>query len=377
MTLESLAKTLRDHTAVQYETNQEFQTSIRASEAKTLSKIEDMEKKSIDRYDELQAKMDSNLERLCELITRKDLKSVEVSDSSPPPYRHPSYQVPNLNSEPGRSSRMEEGNERNTGVDGRDSLLKRITLPSFNGEDSYGWFALAERYFRIGGYDERKNWRFWFNSEVQRSNFTSWQDFKDRVIARFSRERLRDPSQPFFAVRQTGKIAQYIHKFEDLSTQVSGLTDRQREGVFMNGLTPEMREVVNMSKPVDLPEMIATAYQLEDSSLYKMVCRERNYEAKQHQRQTFVKPTSMGSALDKSGSSKAQKPQLRLTESQIAEKKKLGLCFTCDEKWSRQNWCPNRSLQVLTLVNGMEIEIVDQSLVEIQLYMLRWCPSKR
>ena len=272
---------------------------------------------------------------------------------------------------------MEEGHERNTGNDSRDGLLKRVALPSFSGDDAYGWFALAERYFRIGGYDERKKLEIvsvslagdvlsWFNSEVQRSNFMSWQDFKGRVIARFSREKLRDPSQPFFVVKQTGKISQYIHRFEDLSTQVSGLTDTQREGIFMNGLTPEMREVVNMCKPVDLPDMIATAHQMEDGAVYKMVCRERSLESKQHWRQPFVKPATTVTPVDKNSGIKAQRPQLKLTESQIAEKKRLGLCFTCDDKWSRQHWCPNRSLQVLTVINGIEMEIVDQSLVELE-----------
>lgn len=281
--------------------------------------------------------------------------------------------------------------DRNTSVDGRDRLLKKIDLPTFSGTDAYGWFALAERYFRIGGYDERRKLEIfsvslagdvlsWYNSEANRNNFTSWRDFKERLIVRFSREKLRDPSQPFFAVKQTGKVAQYIHLFEDLSSQVTGLTDTQLEGIFMNGLTLEMREVVNMSKPVDLPEMIATAYQMEESSLYKRVCRERSLEGKQHLRQTYYKPVNQtsspewqakqqaksASSHDKSEGNKAQRPQVRLTESQIAEKKRLGLCFTCDDKWSRQHWCPNRSLQVLTVVNGIDMEISDQSLVEVE-----------
>lgn len=41
-------------------------------------------------------------------------------------------------------------------------------------------------------------------------------------------------------------------------------------------------------------------------------------------------------------------------------------CFTSDDKWSRKHWCPNRYLQVLTVVNGIEMEIVDQSLIEIE-----------
>lgn len=222
----------------------------------------------------------------------------------------------------------------------------------------------------------------WFNSETHRSNFESWNDFKARLVARFSREKLRDPSQPFFAVKQTGKIVQYIHTFEDLSTLGTGLTDTQREGIFMNGLTPEMREVVNMSKPVDLPDMIATAYQIEDSVLYKLVCRERSAANKTSSRQSFYKPFNQspattdwqaktqnnktGGQQDKGSITKPQRPQLRLSDAEIAEKKRLGLCFTCDEKWSRDHWCANRSLQVLIVVNGIEMEIVDQSLVEIE-----------
>lgn len=108
----------------------------------------------------------------------------------------------------------------------------------------------------------------WFNSETHIQNLRSWNEFKEKLIARFSKVKFRDPSQPFFAVRQTWTVAQYIHKFEDLSTQVTGLTDRQLEGIFMNVLTDEMREVVTMCKPVDLDEMISTTYQMEDSALY-------------------------------------------------------------------------------------------------------------
>lgn len=209
----------------------------------------------------------------------------------------------------------------------------------------------------------------------------SWNKVKERLLARFSREKLRGPSQPFFAVKQTGKISQYIHMFEDLSTHVSGLTDRQLEGIFMNGLTPEMREVVNMSKQVDLPEMIATVYQMEDNAFYKMVCREINQEGRVGMGQKKFKPVAQSctssdwqskqqakktGTQDKGGGNRVQRPQLWLSDSQIVEKKRLGQCFTSDDKWSRQHWCPNRYLQVLTVVNGIGMEIVDQSLIEIE-----------
>lgn len=64
--------TLSDHTTAQYEMNNEFRASIRALEARLMSRIEDLERKLQDRYEELRANMDSNFDRLCELIAKKD-----------------------------------------------------------------------------------------------------------------------------------------------------------------------------------------------------------------------------------------------------------------------------------------------------------------
>lgn len=60
----------------------------------------------------------------------------------------------------------------------------------------------------------------------------------------------------------------------------------------MNNLKPEMREVVNICKPVDLAEMISSAYQMEDSVLYKVVCRERQLENRSVSKSAPLKPYS-------------------------------------------------------------------------------------
>ena len=264
ITLDGLASTLQEHTASQIATNRLFTDSFCELEKNAIAMESRIEAS-------LEAKIDECYEKMCARLEKKLSKSIEVPDDSPPPYRHPNYQVHHSNMEPGRSVRMDEMGDRNSIVGSRERMLKRVELPIFDGTDPYGWFALAERFFRIGGFGERtklevvsvslaKDVLSWFNSEMHRRTFRSWMEFKEKMIARFSKEKFRDPSQPFFAVTQTGSVAQYIHTFEDLSTQVTGLTDRQLEGIFMNGLKAEMREVVNMCKPVDLEEMISTAY---------------------------------------------------------------------------------------------------------------------
>lgn len=69
--LDTFPKTLRDHTAAQHETNNEFRALIRALDTKSMSKIEVLERKSQNRYEELQSRMDSNFQNLCELIVKK------------------------------------------------------------------------------------------------------------------------------------------------------------------------------------------------------------------------------------------------------------------------------------------------------------------
>ena len=73
----------------------------------------------------------------------------------------------------------------------------------------------------------------------------------------------------------------------------------------MNGLKPEMREVVNMCKPVDLDEMITSTYQMEDIMLYKVVCRERQAERKDSLKTASTKSYSSS----KSSSGWTFKPQ--------------------------------------------------------------------
>ena len=207
MTMESLATTLRDHTASQVDTNRRFAESFHELEknAKAMElRIEET----------LEAKIEACYEKMCARLEKKLSKSIDVSDESPPPYRHPNYQVHNSTSEPGRSSRNEDANDRTTVVGSRERMLKRVELPVFDGVDAYAWFALAERFFRIGGYDDIAKLEVvsvslagdvlsWFNSEMHRRGFRSWIEFKQKMVSRFSKEKFRDPSQPFFAVKQT------------------------------------------------------------------------------------------------------------------------------------------------------------------------------
>jgi len=77
-------------------------------------------------------------------------------------------------------------------------------------------------------------------------------------------------------------VAEYVQRFEDLSSQVGGLDDQKLEGIFLNGLTGEMQELVHMHKPQNLPEMVAVARSMETSVMRRVVQKELQLVSKEN-----------------------------------------------------------------------------------------------
>lgn len=50
----------------------------------------------------------------------------------------------------------------------------------------------------------------------------------------------------------------------------------------------------------------------------------------------------------------------RLTPAEVAEKKRLRLCYKCDATWSKRHECRFMELRVLTVIDGCEVEILNE-----------------
>lgn len=73
-----------------------------------------------------------------------------------------------------------------------------MDLPNFVGVNPNVWINRAERYFRLVNFSEQDKFDLldvsfegvvlnWFNIELVEEPFLSWQDFKERLILRFTR----------------------------------------------------------------------------------------------------------------------------------------------------------------------------------------------
>lgn len=329
-----------------------------------------------DRVGGLESKMDS-MNRLLEKIAEQtcpDLaKGKGVADRA-----GPSIQVSDSN-DPKELVEESLGHRRTLGVfESRQSLLKKIELPTFDGFMPYGWIRQTERYFRTARYTEEEKLELvalsltgpvlnWYSWEAVEEPFQDWRQFKKRLLDRFALSMDDEPGNRLCALRQTGSIQKYVSEFEELITQVTGIDEANLVNKFYTGLKHEMKEVIRLKEPKGLRNHIAAVIKMESSVLCQMLGERvpvKNKESstptpkyqKNHTTTIRVVPTGD----DKTKTSEAEKndPQRqRLSPAELAELKRLKLCFKCREKWFRGHLCGKAELKVFMLVEGFELEV--------------------
>lgn len=280
----------------------------------------------------------------------------------------------------------------------RDSMLQKIQMPVFSGKQPYVWIIEVERWFSIGRYEDREKLELiglsldgpvkkWFGWELKRRGFQSWQEFKDKLVLRFTESIEEEPASRLFAIKQTGSVADYISEFEELSELVPGLDDEFLIRIFYNGLNQEMKEVIRMKEPKGLENHIAAVLRMETSAFCKVVSdKSKSEEGSQQQSKSHVLKSSSGynshrhwtdnenrkghttpsaSIQKKEGntqtSSSEMRPRMKHSKEELDRMRKEFICFRCGANgWTRAHKCPNKELRIITVVNGLEMEVIDE-----------------
>lgn len=208
---------------------------------------------------------------------------------------------------------------------------------------------------------------------MNRDEFHSWDDFHQRLFLRFGESIEDDPGNRLFAIKQTGTVAAYVSEFEDLSTQVPGLDDSHLEKFFYNGLKQEMKEVLKMKEPRGLPYQKAAVLRMESSSFCQLVSEKTIKQVTTAKAWTArpVAPVQVTKPLllpSSSGSTSAGKqvfpPRQRHSAEELDAMRSKGICFKCKGKYFRGHVCPLKELQILTVVDGLELEVVEEEFLE-------------
>ncbi|XP_024014590.1 uncharacterized protein LOC112088510 [Eutrema salsugineum] len=166
----------------------------------------------------------------------------------------------------------------------------------------------------------------------KRQGFRDWRDFKAKMLVRFAESLEDEPGKRLYSIRQLGSVSDNISEFEDLSSQVYGVDDKGLKDIFYNGLSPEMKEVIKMKEPKGLANHIAAVLKMESSVFCK------------------VKLQFVHTLKNKAVATETQAQK----EGQLIAKPP-----------GHEKVCPKQELLVLTVLNGFEVEVLDENMFEL------------
>nr|GEV22899.1 hypothetical protein [Tanacetum cinerariifolium] len=257
-----------------------------------------------------------------------------------------------------------------------DHRMRKLKMPLFKGEDVYGWVYQVERFFEVQGLITTEDrlraavlslegsalsWFRWINN---REPFRSWEELKRRLLHRFQPSQNGNLLEQFFSISQQGTAREYVTLFEKMAAQLPSLTEEVLGGVFIKGLTPELRTAVRTQQPTTLGHAMDLTILIDES---------RTGGVGDQRGGTVPKPTPTGwwrgiprplgvtiggGAKDKQMGTN-RPPFKRLTETEFAAKKAKGLCYRCDEKFLPGHRCPAKTLQLLFIPEGDEEGVDD------------------
>lgn len=224
---------------------------------------------------------------------------------------------------------------------GTDYRLRKLKMPLFNGDDVYDWVYQAERFFDIQGLfttGERLRAAMmclegpalsWYRWSTTKEPFRTWEELKSGMLIRFQSSQAGSLHEQFFSISQNGTARDYVTMFEKMAAQLPGLSEKVQEGVFIKGLKPDLRVAVRTQRPVGVTQAMELAVLIDEAAGKGVATKSLN--------------KSGGGALRTSTGGTGRVPFKRMTEAEMADKRRKGLCFQCDGQFGPGHRCLEKS----------------------------------
>ncbi|KOM32079.1 hypothetical protein LR48_Vigan01g163500 [Vigna angularis] len=168
-------------------------------------------------------------------------------------------------------------------------------------------------------------------------------------------------SKPFeilIGLRQKGLVGEYIEQFEQYAGFLKGIQQDYLIGIFLNGLKEDIKAEVKLYEPKNLAELMMKAQMVEQkvrvaskggsftvqrqNTTYRQLPSTRSYSKEGESSVGFPNSTrgsgeSCGSVstvnISPAGPQQRGAPFRKLSQEELQDKIKKGLCFRYDEKF--------------------------------------------
>ena len=140
----------------------------------------------------------------------------------------------------------------------------------------------------------------------------------------------------------------YKGNFEILSNRIMGLSESHKLSCFLSGLKDEIRLPVRMLVPKTLNEAFGLAKVQEE---YVNSCMKGFRGVADNGNASILGTPKLEARVEP----RTKVPLQRLTGAQMEERRKQGLCYSCDEKWQMGHKCKGAKLFLLEEIS-MKVE---------------------
>ncbi|CAL9004077.1 unnamed protein product [Prunus brigantina] len=216
----------------------------------------------------------------------------------------------------------------------------KIDLYRFTGKDPYAWLTTAERYLDLHEVpphlhvkvaavhliDDAALWMRWFETRFPNP---SWTSFSEALLAHFGYGDPLDFNSALSHIQQTGTLDDYNAEFTKLSCRALDWSDDQLKGVYVGGLTTELRDNVLIHHPANLnaAKRLARAF---DNRRKSTRIQFRPFSPRLSQGASS-RPPSLPAASATPSVTSGQPPICRLSQAEVQDRREKNLCFNCDE----------------------------------------------
>ncbi|XP_059458363.1 uncharacterized protein LOC132187956 [Corylus avellana] len=196
-----------------------------------------------------------------------------------------------------------------------------------------------------------------------------WTVLTQALLERFGPLGYDDPMEALSKLKQTTSVDDYKEKYEALSNRVRGIDDQNRLSCFLGGLKNEIRLPVRMFKPQSLLAAYGLAKVQEEHVLNGR--RFKTYSGSGGNFSSLGMPRGEGfnSHNLTLGTPKAIVSIQKISQAQMEDRRKKGLCYNCDAKWQYGHKCQNPKLFLLEGLDELEVspnlELEKEDLMEV------------
>ena len=255
----------------------------------------------------------------------------------------------------------------------RPPKFQKLDFPRYDGKtDPLLFINKCESYFRqqrtmaeervwMASYNLEDVAQLWYIQLQEDEGTPPWGRFKDLLNLRFGPPLRSAPLFELAECRRTGTVEEYSNRFQALLPRAGRLEEAQRVQLFTGGLLPPLSHAVRIHNPATLAAAMSLARQVE----LMEADRPAPAPARAPPRGLLPAPAprpalpappaqlALPAPPAAAQQGRGEGNQRRLTQDEMAERRRLGLCFNCNEKYTRGH---NRFCRRIFFMEGVEIE---------------------